>query len=346
MTVNRRITVFGAYGHTGKFVTSELLRRGFTPVLAGRDAAKLDALRDVFPDAEVHVADVENSGSIAVAISGSAAIINCAGPFLDTANPIIDAALDAGVHYLDVAAEQATVLGVFEQFEHDARTARVVVLPAMAFYGGLGDLLATEAMSGWSEADEISVAVALDSWKPTRGTRLTGERNHGPRYIYSNNRLERSDPPAGRRWSFPAPFGEQDVVSLPLSESIVIPRHLRTSEVRPFINVAPLTDLRDPKTPPPEAADASGRSAQLFLVDVIVRKGDEERRITASGRDIYAFTAPLVVEAVERILDGRVKKTGVISAGEAFDAQDFLGSLTAVGLTTEGVVVPSHLSAT
>ena len=328
MTVNRRVTVFGAYGHTGKFVTAELFRRGFTPVLSGRDAAKLEALRDVFPEVEVRVADVDDPSSLAEAISGSAAIINCAGPFLDTANPIIDAALDAGVHYLDVAAEQAAVLGVFEQFEHDARAASVVVLPAMAFYGGLSDLLATEAMGDWSEADEISVAVALDSWKPTRGTRLTGERNHGPRYIFSNSRLERSDPPAGRRWSFPAPFGEQDVVSLPLSESIVIPRHLRTPEVRAFINAAPLSDLRDPRTPPPQAADDRGRSAQLFLVDVTVRKGDEERRVTASGRDIYAFTAPLVVEATERILDGRVKKTGVVSAGEAFNARDFLNSLS------------------
>jgi hypothetical protein len=34
-----------------------------------------------------------------------------------------------------------------------------------------------------------------------------------------------------------------------------------------------------------------------------------------------------VVEATERVLDGRVASPGVLAAGEAFDARDFLRSL-------------------
>ena len=49
----------------------------------------------------------------------------------------------------------------------------------------------------------------------------------------------------------------------------------------------------------------------------------------ASGQDIYAVTAPLVVEAVDRILTGRTRTIGVASAGEMFDAPDFLGALSA-----------------
>jgi hypothetical protein len=51
------------------------------------------------------------------------------------------------------------------------------------------------------------------------------------------------------------------------------------------------------------------------------------------GRDIYAVSAPIVVEATHRIVSGLAKKSGVVAAGEAFDAQDFLMSLS-----------PSHLS--
>ena len=320
-----QVTVFGAYGHTGKFVTAELFRRGWNPILSGRDAAKLAALRDLYPQAEVRVADVGNPSSLAAAISGSSAIINCAGPFLDTAIPIAEVAIASGVHYLDVAAEQAAVLGVFERFEN---TSGIVVAPAVAFYGGLGDLLATAAMGDWERADEISVAVALDSWKPTRGTRLTGARNTGQRYLFTNGKLQKADPPPGRKWSFPLPFGEQGVVPLMLTETITIARHRRTTEIRAYLNDAPLKDLHDPATPEPVPADESGRSAQLFLMDVVVRNGDQERRITATGRDIYAVTAPIVVEAAERILDGRVKKRGVVTAGEAFDARDFLRSLS------------------
>ena len=39
-----RIAVYGAYGHTGRFVVTELLRRGFVPVACGRDATRLHEL--------------------------------------------------------------------------------------------------------------------------------------------------------------------------------------------------------------------------------------------------------------------------------------------------------------
>jgi hypothetical protein len=325
---NRTVAVFGAAGHTGRFVVSELRRRGLTPILSGRDAAKLKAVGDAHPGSETRVASVDDPASLDRAISGAAAVINCAGPFLDTATPIIEAAIRVRIHYLDVTAEQRAVLDAFEQFADTARDADVVIAPAMAFYGGLGDLLATVAMGDWPHADEICIAIALDSWKPTRGTRLTGKRNTWRRFVFSNNKLEfLADPAPRRAWNFPAPFGKQDVVGLVFSEIITISRHLRTPEIHGFMNLAPITDLRNPDTPEPVAADESGRSSQTFLVEVVARKGCDERRAVARGRDIYAITAPIVVEAAERILDGHFKATGVVAAGEAFDAHDFLRSL-------------------
>jgi hypothetical protein len=325
--LNKRVTVFGAYGHTGRFVVAELRKRRWAPVLAGRNHSKLLAEAERYSGSEVRVANVENPVSLDIAISGSSAVINCAGPFLDTAAPIIEAAIRSGVHYLDVAAEQAAVLGVFERFRADQRAKSIVILPAMAFYGALGDLMATAAMGEWDSADEITVAVALNSWQPTRGTRLTGERNPGRRFIFSNNKLERADPPPDREWAFPAPFGKQHVVPLSLAETVTISRHLRTPEIRVFMNLAPLADLRNPDTPPPMPEDASGRSSQIFVMEVVVRRGRTEQRVVARGRDIYAVTAPIVVEATERAVAGATRTTGVVAAGEAFDARDFLNSL-------------------
>lgn len=335
MTSNRTITVFGAYGHTGRFVVSELCKRGWTPILSGRDGAKLNAVGDAHQGLEVRISAMDDPASLDRAVSGAAAIINCAGPFLDTATPVIEAALRAGIHYLDVAAEQPAVLAVFDRFAEAARAAGIVIVPSMAFYGGLGDLLATAAMGDWAAADEICVAVALNSWQPTRGTRLTGRRNPDRHFNFSNNQLERGDPPPARRWNFPAPFGSQDVEGLSLAETILISQHLQTSEIRAYINAAPLADIRNPDTPAPTAADESGRSSQVFLVDVMVRKGSEERRMSTRGRDIYAFTAPLVVEAVERLLDGRARGSGVLTPGQAFDSTDFLRALVPEYLTFE-----------
>src|ERR1700733_3596164 len=49
VTSNNNVTVFGAYGHTGRFVISELRHRGWTPILSGRDPDKLNALGEVQP---------------------------------------------------------------------------------------------------------------------------------------------------------------------------------------------------------------------------------------------------------------------------------------------------------
>lgn len=333
---DRTIAVFGAYGHTGRFVVSELRHRGCTPVLCGRDPEKLAILGASHPELRVRVASIDDPDALDRALAGAAAVINCAGPFLDTASPLIEAALRARIHYLDLAAEQGAVIATFERFPEAAHDAGIAVIPAMAFYGGLGDLLATAAMGDWTGADEIRIAIALDSWLPTRGTRLTGARNTAKRLVVSGGSLQAiADPPPTRRWDFPAPFGTQEVVGLPLSEIITLSRHLQSPEIHAYMNLAPLQDLRDPDTPPPTPADASGRSSQKFLVDVVVRKSGEQRRAVAHGRDIYAVTAPLVVEAAVRVVAGLGKTTGVATAGEIFDARDFLGSLKREDLVVE-----------
>jgi NAD(P)H-binding len=330
-TRNGAIAVFGAYGHTAGFVVAELRRRGWAPILSGRDAVRLRGLEQ--PGAEVRVASVDDPGSLDRALAGAAAVINCAGPFGDTAPAVIDAALRARIHYLDVAAESLVTMSTFERYADRARDAGIVVAPSMAFFGALGDLLATAAAAGtWSSADDISIAIALDSWHPTRGTRLTGERRAGRRVVFTQGRLEvRSgdEPPPTGEWEFPAPFGSQDVVGeLSTADAVTISRHLQVREIHAWMNVAPIRELSDPDTPAPVAADGSGRSPQTFLVDVIVRRGDEQRRVSARGRDIYAITAPIVVEAAERIVAGEIRRTGVGAAGELFDAGDFLAALS------------------
>ena len=333
MSANRTVAVYGAYGHTARFVVDELCRHGWTPILSGRDADKLAALGKVFPDLERRLASVEDPASLDRAFDGAAGVINCAGPFLDTAVPVIEAALRARIHYLDVCAEQRAALDVFERFADAAKMAGVTVMPAMAFYGGLTDLLATAALGDWPDADAIEIAVALDSWHPTNGTRRTGERNHYRRLVIAGGKLEPlADPPPSREWTFPMLFDTQEVVALPLAEIVTISQHVRSAEVHSYMNLAPLRDLRDPHTPTPVPTDVHGRSSQIFAVDARVHRNGRTRRATVNGRDIYAITAPLVVEAMQRILDGRSKASGVVAAGQAFDARDFLESLPALRL--------------
>jgi hypothetical protein len=198
----------------------------------------------------------------------------------------------------------------------------------MAFYGGLADLLVTAALDGEAHADEVEVAIGLDRWWPTAGTRATGERNTATRLVIRDGALAPlvSPAPTGT-WSYPEPLGEQEVVELPFSEVITIDRHLDVGQLRSYLNTGPLTELRDSETPAPAAVDDGGRSAQQFVVEVVVRRGSDTRRVSASGQDIYAYSAPIVVEGAVRLLDGRFRGPGAVAPGEAFDAAEVLAAL-------------------
>ncbi len=334
MSTTAAVVVYGATGHTGRFVVAELRRRGFAIVVSGRDAAQLEALAAEWGDVVVRPATVDDAGSLDRALAGAAAVINCAGPFALTAGPVVGAALRAGIPYLDVAAEIEANLAMFADHAEAAGKTDTPVLPAMAFFGGLGDLLVTAALGDLTAADEAHVAYGLSSWHPTAGTRVAGQVSHqrraGRRVRYTDGALQYHDDRASQQdWLFPEPLGRRAVIAeFTMADIVTVPSHLAVPEVRTYMTVEAARDLAGEDTPAPEAVDAQGRSDQTFVVDVLVRAGGVERRATARGQDIYAVTAPLVVEALHRILAGRTRTTGVASAGAMFDAADFLRALT------------------
>jgi len=304
------VVVYGATGHTGRFMVEELAARGFTPIQSSRSAGRQASVDD--PDA------------LDRALDGAAAVINCAGPFATTAGPVIEAALRAGIPYVDVAAEIEANTSTFA----DYAKAETPVVPAMAFYGGLGDLLVTAALGEWTTADEVHVAYGLNSWHPTPGTRVAGQVSHdrrsGRRVRFRNGALEyHDDKPTQQEWAFPD--GPRTVIAdFTMADVVTVPSHVDVPDVRTYMTIEAATDLANPDTPAP---DPHGDADQTFVVDVVVRADGVERRAVARGRDIYAVTAPLAVEAVRRLLAGQTRTTGVASAGAMFEAADFLRSL-------------------
>ncbi len=201
-------------------------------------------------------------------------------------------------------------------------------MPAMAFFGGLGDLLVSGLAAECTSIECVEIAVGLNSWRPTSGTRLTGAKNTYPRMIVRDGGLAPAPvtPPLSR-WTFPQPFGEQPVTSVPLSEIVLISRHLRASSVTSFMNLKPLEDLHDQNTPPPQAMDKRGRSGQAFVVDVRLKADHKEHRATASGHDIYAVSAPMVANACVTLL-AKPRAAGVHAPGELFNPREFIAELS------------------
>ncbi|WP_425434695.1 saccharopine dehydrogenase NADP-binding domain-containing protein [Lentzea xinjiangensis] len=281
---------------------AELEKRGFTPLPFGRAQATAD-----------------DPAALDRALAGADAVINTAGPFAVTALPLIAAAERAGLPYVDVAAEIEANADTF------ARGASVPVVPAMAFFGGLADLLVTAAMTGWTTADEAHIAYGLSGWQPTAGTLTAGavsrDRRGGRRVRFHDGALAyHSATPATLTWDFVG--GPREVIGeFSMADVVTIPSHLPIPSVTSYMSAAAAQGLQEA---------ARRREPETFEVDVRVRRAGEERRWTAGGRDIYGVSAPLAVEAVARLLTGRHRAAGVASAGAMFDAADFLRSLSGV----------------
>jgi short subunit dehydrogenase-like uncharacterized protein len=336
MSERSPVAVYGAGGHTGRFVVAELRRRGWPVVASGRDTPRLRALEA--DGVVVRPASLGDEARLEAALRGSRVIINCAGPFLDTADTVIHAALRIRAHYLDVTAEQAAARHALAHFAEPAARARVAVVPAAGFFGALGELLARAALGDWADADEVEIAIALDSWHPTEGTRATGRRNTVPRQVISDGHLAPLQlPPRTRSWHFGGAFGEQQLVELPFSETVLIAHHLRVRQQRTWLTAKPLADLRDPSTPAPQPVTPDGRSAQQFRMECVVRRGQEERHAAASGTDIYAVSAPLVVALAEHVVSG--SSAGALTPAQVVEASTLLSALGDSGMSFEGPTV-------
>jgi hypothetical protein len=73
-------------------------------------------------------------------------------------------------------------------------------------------------------------------------------------------------------------------------------------------------------------AARSNSSSSTRGCDAAKRSDASERRVA-----IYAFTAPLVVEAAERACAGALERAGAFALGDLFDARDFLRALAVSG---------------
>lgn len=96
--------IYGAYGHAGSKLVELAVRRGHQPILAGRDAHKLDAIATRL-GLKTRQLTLEDPNALATTIEPYRLIVAAAGPFFQTGAPLLDACLARKAHYLDVCGE-------------------------------------------------------------------------------------------------------------------------------------------------------------------------------------------------------------------------------------------------
>jgi short subunit dehydrogenase-like uncharacterized protein len=148
-----RIVVFGATGYTGELTARELAGIGERPVLAARNGARVRALADELGGLEWAVADVSRPESVRALVERGDVLVSCVGPFSRWGAPAVEAAIDAGAHYLDSTGETPFIRRIFEQWGPRAEAAGCVLLTAMGYDWVPGNLAAALALTEATPAD-------------------------------------------------------------------------------------------------------------------------------------------------------------------------------------------------
>jgi short subunit dehydrogenase-like uncharacterized protein len=123
--------VYGATGYSGGLVVRAATALGLHPVLGGRDERKLAALGDPLR-LEVRTAHLGDAAALDRALRDVTVVVNAAGPFSQTAGPMLAACLRNGTHYLDITGEVGVIESLARQ-DVEARRRGIMVMPAVGF---------------------------------------------------------------------------------------------------------------------------------------------------------------------------------------------------------------------
>src|SRR3954468_348034 len=127
--MSTEVWILGGTGRSGRAIAEELVTRGVTPVLVGRDAARLAEAVARFGGGRTVVAGTVEEMAGAIRREQPAVVVNTVGPFTTTAATIVRACLP-GSHYVDLANDLAAVSGVFDLNDAAATAGRTLVTGA------------------------------------------------------------------------------------------------------------------------------------------------------------------------------------------------------------------------
>lgn len=169
--MGRAILLYGANGFTGKLIIKELVNRKINFTVAGRNENEIKALGEAY-NVDYRIFDLNDHQNICRHIASHKLVIHAAGPFIYTAEPMIKACIDQGVHYIDITGE----IQVFELAKSLGKAAAergVLLLPGAGFDVVPTDCAGLMAKEALEEAQSLEIAFYQKGGQISRGTMKT-----------------------------------------------------------------------------------------------------------------------------------------------------------------------------
>jgi short subunit dehydrogenase-like uncharacterized protein len=354
-----RIVLFGATGYTGRLTAEALVRRGATPVLAGRNAEALGKLAvDLGGGLDTAVADVAQPETVHALVERGDVLVTTVGPFVRWGEPAVEAAIKHNATYLDSTGEPAFIRRVFEEFGFRSRTP---LLTAFGYDYVPGNLAAAVALE---RAGEAATRVDVGYFTTGKGGFSAGTfasltSSTPESFAFRDGALV--DERASRSVrSFDVGGESRDAVSIGSSEHFALPRiapHLRdvnaylgwfgnlsravqagaaVADKVPGVEAAMRAFLKAvPKPAPGSGPDEETRKQGGSHVVAIAydAAGTALAEARAIGVDGYTFTAEIL--AWGALNAHRLGGAGAVGPVEAFGLDVLREGCASAGLTVE-----------
>ncbi|MGF6231532.1 short subunit dehydrogenase-like uncharacterized protein [Inquilinus ginsengisoli] len=300
------LMIYGAAGYTGAMAAEHAASAGLDLVLAGREQSRpsLEALADRL-GVGVRTFLSDNPDAVANGLDGISVLLNAAGPFANTAEPLMSAAIRAGVHYLDFSAELDTYREAVA-LDARARAAEVMLLPGSGGSVAILGSLAGHALARVRHARKISIALHV-AGAMSRGSATSASQNIVTETLYLvDGELVTRSPDELRDFDFGS--GPQSCFPVTLPDLVTIHHATGVPDIDTFVHVTagafPTGDVKDlPAGPGFEEREANRYHAAAEVTDA---DGTVRRSVldTVNG---YTFTAMAAAEAARRVLAGEVR---------------------------------------
>ena len=164
------IIIYGSYGYTGQLIVNECKAKNLNVILVGR---KRDALQKQHEQTgyPFEVLDVSDTPALKNLLQKGSMVLHCGGPFIYTAKAMVDACLEAKIHYTDITGEYQVFEMLAEEYSDKAKRAGIMIMPGTGFDVVPSDCLALHLKNKLPSATHLQLAFAMSKGGLSRGTK-------------------------------------------------------------------------------------------------------------------------------------------------------------------------------
>jgi short subunit dehydrogenase-like uncharacterized protein len=233
-----RWMIYGANGYTGRLVAAEAVARGQAPVLAGRNRGEVEALAQELGLPSV-IVRLDERTRLAAALRDLQLVLHCAGPFSATSQPMIEACLDTGTHYLDITGEISVFENAWRQSDQ-ARKADVVLCPGAGFDVVPTDCLAARLVAVLPAATRLQLAFEAGGGL-SPGTARTSIEGLGRGGMVRRNGILTPVPLAWKTRTVPFRHATRTAVTIPWGDVFTAWVSTGVADIEVYLSAPPAT---------------------------------------------------------------------------------------------------------